>query len=262
MKFKHAIPILYSADILQSLNYYTEILGFENKWAWGNPPSFGGVSKDSAEIFFCKNGQGNPGTWLSLFIDNIDGFYETLKTRGAKILTAPENKEWGVREMLVEDPDGHKIRFGQSVSFREKSAKALPDAIKIILRPPTISEYRNLVSAVGWSSTSNNALTETLLAAAVFAVVAVDTEKKEVVGCALLLGDQASFYYVKDLMVHPNSQGKRIGTELMKELVRWLEKNAADDALVGLFTGENLEPFYRQFEFYPAFGMNRRIQGK
>ncbi|MGZ5190857.1 MAG: VOC family protein, partial [Flavisolibacter sp.] len=58
MIFKHAVPILYSSDVKRSLRYYTEVLGFESKWEWDDPPTFGGVSKNSAEIFFCKEAQG------------------------------------------------------------------------------------------------------------------------------------------------------------------------------------------------------------
>jgi len=262
MIFKHAVPILYSADVLRSLSYYTEVLGFESRWEWGNPPTFGGVSKNSVEIFFCEKGQGNPGTWFSVMIDNVDEFYETAQARGAKILSLPENMEWGIREMLVEDPDGHKIRFGQNAppSGREKSGATPSPTIRIVARTPTAKEHRNLVSAVGWSSSLNDAMEETLLNAAVFAVVAEDTVSGEAVGCALILGDNASFYYIKDLMVHPDWQCKRVGTALMQELTRWLEKNAANNALVGLYTGENLAHFYKEFGFIPAFGMNRYIR--
>jgi len=97
------------------------------------------------------------------------------------------------------------------------------------------------------------------LAAAVFGVVAEDTVKGEVIGCALLLGDHATFYYVKDVMVHPDWQGKRVGTALMQELTNWLEKNAVSNALVALISGETLEPFYQPFGFAKAFSMIRYI---
>ena len=262
MIFKNAVPILYSSDVSKSLTYYVEILGFENRWDWGNPPTFGGVSKDAVEIFFCEKGQGNPGTWISVMIDNVDEFYERIRARGAKILNAPESMEWGMREMLVEDPDGHKIRFGQPVpvSDREKSAAELPPTVRIIERSPTVNEYRGLIAAVGWSTSADDSVVKMILAAALFAVVAEDTVSGEIIGCALLLGDHASFYYVKDVMVRPDWQAKRIGTAIMQALTRWLEKNTVANSMVGLITGENLAPFYRQFGFTPVFGMRRHIR--
>jgi GNAT superfamily N-acetyltransferase len=101
-----------------------------------------------------------------------------------------------------------------------------------------------------------------VVAAPVFAAVAEDTVSGDTVGCALLLGDNASFYYVKDVMVHPQWQNMRIGSALMKALTNWLDTNGADQALVGLYTGHGLAPFYEKFGFTPAFGMNRKIKRK
>jgi len=261
MKFHHVTPILYSRNVIDSIRYYTEVLGFENSWNWGTPPTFGGVSKNGTEIFFCENCQGNPGTWLSIFVDNADELYQTIKAKGAKILSAPKTMEWGVREMLVEDPDGHKIRFGHGahIPFDEKT-ETLPSNIKIIQRTPTAKEHLNLVRAVGWSSSLTDEMEEMVVAAPVFAVVAEDIITNEAVGCAMLLGDNASFYYVKDVMVHPAWQNKRVGTTLMQELTNWLDANGAEHALIGLYTGNSLAPFYEKFGFKPAFGMNRKVE--
>lgn len=107
MKFEKSNPILYSSDVNRSIRYYTEILGFENSWVWGNPTDFGGIVKDDVEIFFCLNGQGSEGTWLAIILDNVDEYYETIKAKGANIISPPTSHEWNMREMLVKDPDGH-----------------------------------------------------------------------------------------------------------------------------------------------------------
>jgi catechol 2,3-dioxygenase-like lactoylglutathione lyase family enzyme len=115
MKFEKANPILYSKDVKSSLEYYTRVLGFEDFWEWGGPTDFGGVVRDDVEIFFCLNDQGHPGTWLAIIVDDVDAYNKIIKEKGAKILSAPESKEWNMREMLVEDPDGHVIRFGHRI---------------------------------------------------------------------------------------------------------------------------------------------------
>ena len=123
---------------------------------------------------------------------------------------------------------------------------------------PTAEEYLNLISAVGWDKNYDHSLTKKILAAPVHGAVA--EHASQVIGCALLLSDEASFYYVKDVMVHPDWQLKHVGSMLMKELTAWLDSNAAENAYVGLFTGENLAPFYEQFDFTPVFGMRRSVQ--
>jgi GNAT superfamily N-acetyltransferase len=119
-----------------------------------------------------------------------------------------------------------------------------------------------LVLAVGWDKYVTHSMLDKVLAAPVYSVVAEEAVTGNVIGCALLLGDQATFYYVKDVMVLPGWQSRGVGTMLMKEITRWLEYNAGENAFIGLFTGEQLAPFYKQFDFQPAFGMLKRIHKK
>ena len=71
--------------------------------------------KDDVEIFFCLHGQGHPGTWMAIILDNVDEYYQLIKDRGAKIIDGPVSHEWNMREMYVEDPDGHILRFGHRI---------------------------------------------------------------------------------------------------------------------------------------------------
>jgi len=115
MSFESIVPILYSSDVKRSLDYYMNELAFDDKWAWDEPATFGGVSKGCVRIFFCLQGQGSPGTWIAINVENVDEYYELIKTRDVKILSAPADREWFMREMLVQDPDGHIIRFGHGI---------------------------------------------------------------------------------------------------------------------------------------------------
>lgn len=115
MKLEKTIPILYASDVTRSLAYYVDKLGFEDKWEWASPPTFGGVVKDDVEIFFCKEDQGHPGTWLCMVVDDVDAYHDRIKSNGATIIASPDSKPWNMREILVKDPDGHVIRFGHRI---------------------------------------------------------------------------------------------------------------------------------------------------
>jgi GNAT superfamily N-acetyltransferase len=190
--------------------------------------------------------------------NDVQELYESIKAKGGTILSPAEDKEWDLCEMLVQDPDGHVIRFGQHSQSAHMKSSGLPDAINIVDRIPTVEEYEELIKAVGWKPQTRERTTA-ILKAPVFAAVAEDVETKRTVGCVLLLGDDASFYYVKDMMVHPDYQRKHIGSALMQKLNDWIETHGPDDVLVGLYTGENLAPFYREFGFRESFGMSRRF---
>ena len=260
MRFNTIVPILYSSDVTKSLAYYTDVLGFEDKWDWGHPPTFGGVHRNTVEVFFCKDGQGHPGTWLSIMVDNVDEYYDLIKSKGATIVSEPQSMEWGIREMLVQDPDGHMIRFGHSISNRKKSDDGMPATIKIVERMPAVKELQQLITAVGWSQPAEEAAPQIPVSSIALVVVAEDTATSKIIGCAFLLTDQANFYYVKNVIVDPAWQGRRIGTALMKALTDWLDEHAPENAMVALHTGEALSPFYKQFGFDRAFSMQKRIR--
>ena len=112
--FEEITPILNVRDVATSIRYYIERLGFTTSWEWGDPPTFGAVRRDGLEVQFCYDGQGCPGTWISIWVSDVDELYEDLVRLGAEIRQPPTNFEWGVREVNVADPDGHRIRFGMS----------------------------------------------------------------------------------------------------------------------------------------------------
>ena len=116
-------PILYVRDFAEAMNYYQEKLLFERLWDWGDPPTFGAVRLGKVEIFFCLQEQGCPGTWLSIFLDDVDDYFERIQELGAEVVQPPTDEPWGVREMHVRDPNRHVIRFGHGIPMREPKMK-------------------------------------------------------------------------------------------------------------------------------------------
>jgi len=92
-----------------SVRYYVDVLGFHSA-AWGTD-DFTSVNRDCAGIYLCRAGQGQPGTWVWVGVEDVQGLYEEYRASGAKIRHAPRNFPWAL-EMKVEDPDGHVLRFG------------------------------------------------------------------------------------------------------------------------------------------------------
>ena len=112
-------PILSVRDFREATQYYTRKLFFDLLWDWGKPPSFGCVRLDKVEIFFCLKAQGRPGMWLSIFMDDVDRYFERITKAGAEVIYGPKNEPWGCREIHVRDPNQHVIRFSQGIPARE-----------------------------------------------------------------------------------------------------------------------------------------------
>jgi catechol 2,3-dioxygenase-like lactoylglutathione lyase family enzyme len=115
-RFLSSVPILNVRSVPASIDYYVHKLGFEKEWDWGDPPTFACVWRDGVRIFLCQGAQGASGTWISIFVQNVDALYEDYQRRGAIIRQPPTNFPWGVREMNVEDLDGHRLRMGSDAT--------------------------------------------------------------------------------------------------------------------------------------------------
>lgn len=108
-RFERMIPILRVNNLGVALKYYVGVLGFRGAH-WGTE-LFTSVSRDRAEIYLCQRGQGAPGTWVWVGVDDVEALFAEYQASGAKIRLPPGNYPWAY-EMHVEDPDGHVIRFG------------------------------------------------------------------------------------------------------------------------------------------------------
>ena len=112
-------PILYVKDFREAMNYYTEKLLFRCLWECGKEPTFGAVGLGKIKIFLSEGGQGKPGTWMSIFMDDVDSYLERIKPLGADVIYGPTDEPWGCREMHVRDPNEHVLRFSHYIPMRE-----------------------------------------------------------------------------------------------------------------------------------------------
>jgi GNAT superfamily N-acetyltransferase/uncharacterized glyoxalase superfamily protein PhnB len=262
--FSHAEPVLPVPNVPETVKYWQEVLGFPNQWTWGEPPSHGGVSWQGAFVQFLHNptlAAASHGHSIWIRVRHIELLYKLHQDNQAEIVMPLSKQPYGFLEYVVKDNNGYFITFATPASNKEKPSENLPDNIKILIKKPTVSQYRNLFETVGWLTIAADELLQAQLDLMQTIIIAENSDNGDVVGCALLFGDGFSFYYVKDVMVHPDWQGKRVGTAMMQELSRWLDENVTNKAMVTLFSSEHLAPFYQQAHFTPTFGMMRIIDG-
>lgn len=124
---------------------------------------------------------------------------------------------------------------------------------QIIRRRPTLKEYKELCTAVDWADYINLEVAEESLQNSIFAVVVLYGE--EMVAMGRVVGDGKIYFYIQDIAVSPEHQGKGIGGMVMGEITEFLKQNAPDKAFIGLFASQGKEPFYKKFGFNNHEGM-------
>ena len=260
-------PIFPVADVVATVRYYREVLGFREGWTWGKPPDFGGARWGKVGAMFSLQPEpGAPigGQWHSFFVEGIDALHDLHRRNGAAICSPLEAKPWGLREYTVRDLNGHYLRFGQRGSDRSATAGREPATdVAIVERLPTPEEHQEVLRAVGWAHDDRTDRAATALAGARFGVVALAGGR--VVGSGMVLGDGATFAYLKDIIVRPEWQGRGIGTRIVGALLAILRRGDPDGMLVTLFTGQHLAEFYERAGFAGPerlYGMSLTIEGR
>ena len=112
---------------------------------------------------------------------------------------------------------------------------------------PALEEYKYLCESVGWTNYMNFEVVETSLKNSIHCIMVKENE--QIVGMGRIVGDGAIYFYIQDIVVHPDYQKHGIGNEIMNHLVEYLKTNAPDKAFVGLFASQGKETFYEKFNF-------------
>ena len=118
----HATVLLVD-DVAQAFDYYTGKLGFEgHKWE-RNPEHYAYVERGGCYVHLAcfhgvaprPNSEVVPPDMFDLYIyvDDVEALHEELAERGADILFAPLDTEYGLREIRVRDPFGYILAFGK-----------------------------------------------------------------------------------------------------------------------------------------------------
>jgi catechol 2,3-dioxygenase-like lactoylglutathione lyase family enzyme len=120
---EHHATVLLVGDLARAFDYYTEKLGFEgHKWEL-NPRHYAYVSRGETYVHLACFGDvaARPNSDvvppdmfdLYIYVDDVDALHDELRGRGADILNAPVQTEYGLREIRVRDPDGYVLAFGK-----------------------------------------------------------------------------------------------------------------------------------------------------
>ena len=120
------------------------------------------------------------------------------------------------------------------------------DDIQLAGHFPGVADYRRLRDATGLSPKSE-AAAERGLASTTYGVSLLRIG--EVVGMGRIVGDEGCFYFVVDIAVVPELQGRGLGKRIMDALDAWMRANAPPTAHVSLFADGEAKRLYAKYGF-------------
>jgi uncharacterized glyoxalase superfamily protein PhnB len=113
-------PVLPVPDVAAAANWFVRVLGFEIDFLHGEPPAHGRVKLgdrswgDPIYIHLSRReGAIQPCGQTRLHVGrDIDALHAHTLSEGASVLQPPTDQPWGLREMVLQAPGGHRLVLG------------------------------------------------------------------------------------------------------------------------------------------------------
>ena len=119
--------------------------------------------------------------------------------------------------------------------------------ITFLYTPPAVEAYFELFETTGWNDEYHVSAEELRRANATsqFMVSAYDGER--LVGYGRLLSDGVLHAMIYEMIVHPEHQGKGLGSQILQQLIQWCRENHIREAQ--LFCARGRRGFYERNGF-------------
>lgn len=113
-------------------------------------------------------------------------------------------------------------------------------------RPLTLESYQILRATTDWNSLEDAKVISALGRDLFSVCLYVDGEA---VGMGRVVGDGAIYFYIQDVVVHPQYQGIGVGKLIMEKIMAFLKASISGYAFIGLMAAHGVGEFYHQFGF-------------
>lgn len=74
-------------------------------------------------------------------------------------------------------------------------------------------------------------------------------DENNLIGIGRVIGDGGIYFYIQDVIVHPDYQGKGVGKTIMERIELFLRGKADNNSFIGLMAAEGVKDFYRGFGY-------------
>lgn len=120
-KFGLAVPVIAAVDVLSTVTWFVRTLGFKQQWIWGEPPVYAGIRSGGAMLYISRDPD-MAGAIQScglmpdvfLWVEDIEHAYNQHQANGAEIVEPLSERPWGVRQYVVREPNGYRLKIAES----------------------------------------------------------------------------------------------------------------------------------------------------
>lgn len=115
--FGRVAPTVPVRDLEKSLRFLGDGLGFESVFTNGDPPTFAVMKRDEAELHVAVRPRDAGHGHCHVLVSDVHAVHAALmRSHPASVRQTPKDQEWGMRDILVEDPDGNVMEIAQRLT--------------------------------------------------------------------------------------------------------------------------------------------------
>jgi catechol 2,3-dioxygenase-like lactoylglutathione lyase family enzyme len=114
--FGRVTPTICVRDLPRSLEFYRDILSFKVVFTNGLPVSFAVLRRDNSALHLSVRPESAGSCHNHIMLTDLDSLYKQLTQAGATVRQPPKLQPWGLRDIVVADPDGNTFEFAESVA--------------------------------------------------------------------------------------------------------------------------------------------------
>lgn len=119
----HSATILPVSDVSASMAFYVDQLGFDLTFKWQDPPTYAVIKSGEISIHLSLKEAGDKISQehvrLLIFAHDVDGVYRQCQQNGVPIHSEIGDRDYGMRDFDITDPDGHVIGFSQEIASKK-----------------------------------------------------------------------------------------------------------------------------------------------
>ncbi|MCD1263539.1 bleomycin resistance family protein [Shinella sumterensis] len=117
VRFGRIAAMLPVRDMARAEAFYTNVLGFRKVFENGDPVGFMIMKRDAGEVHLTlqPNHKAPAFNVAHLMVDDVDALHALCQEHGLRIIKRLQDKDYGLRAFVFEDPDGNRIDVGQPI---------------------------------------------------------------------------------------------------------------------------------------------------
>ncbi|MGF1625537.1 MAG: VOC family protein [Alphaproteobacteria bacterium] len=112
--------VLAVHDVASTAAWWIDRMGFD---LWAEPEGWVFVRRGGCAIMLGQCPEaiapaalGDHQYFAYVVVDDVDAYHAEVAARGVDVLAGPADTPWGMREMAVRTPDGHRVMFAEEMS--------------------------------------------------------------------------------------------------------------------------------------------------